>query len=230
MQPRRNDFPHFDHPVADPAWHWAPYVAEWQEPPGQIATHIAETFEQSARLLARFSDDQLNQAFWFLVNNSCSDFMHALVDPAVPISLRLRALRSFVPLSSKSWPRGARLTFPTSTNAKQIRSTARATCGGISCPSTAVPSNLSGPNLILRFSACCGACSRFPMMLVGRAHCTASVSGRSTTPRSLGLLRSFSRAHRIFVPNSLHTRSEPKSEMCNEIAEPRRWTEKRGSR
>jgi hypothetical protein len=86
----------FDHPVTDPAWHCAPHAPEWEGPPAQVATHIAETFEDSRRLLARFSDEQLNQAFWFLV--SSSEFMYALVDPGVPSSSRLRALRSFVPL------------------------------------------------------------------------------------------------------------------------------------
>jgi hypothetical protein len=88
----------FDHPVTDPAWHWAPDGPEWEELPAQVATHIAETFEDSGRLLARFSDEQVNQGLWFLVSNSCSEFMYALVDPGVPSSLRLRALRSFVPL------------------------------------------------------------------------------------------------------------------------------------
>lgn len=88
----------FDHPVSDPAWHWAPDAPEWEGPPAQVATHVAETFEESGRLLARFSDEQLNQAFWFLVSNSCSEFMYALVDSGVPSVSRLRALRSFVPL------------------------------------------------------------------------------------------------------------------------------------
>jgi hypothetical protein len=88
----------FDHPVTDPAWHWALDAPKWEGPPAQVATHIAQTFEDSGRLLAGFSDEQLNQAFWFLVSNICSEFMYALVDPAVPSASRLRALRSFVPL------------------------------------------------------------------------------------------------------------------------------------
>jgi hypothetical protein len=88
----------FDHPVTDPAWHWASDAPEWRESSSEVATHIAETFEQSGRLLARFSDEQLNQGFWFLVSNSCSEFMYSLVEHELPISLRLRALRSFVPL------------------------------------------------------------------------------------------------------------------------------------
>ena len=88
----------FDHTVTDPAWHWAPDASEWEEPPAQVATHVAEAFEESGRLLTRFSDEQLSQAFWFLMSNSCSDFMYALVDSGVPSLSRLRALRSFVPL------------------------------------------------------------------------------------------------------------------------------------
>ena len=88
----------FDHPVTDPAWYWAPDAPEWREPLDHVAAHIAHTFEQSGHLLARFSDQQLDQAFWFLVSNNCSQSMCALVDPGVPIASRLRALRSFVPL------------------------------------------------------------------------------------------------------------------------------------
>lgn len=88
----------FDHPLSNPAWHWAPDRPEWQGLYSQVATHIAETFEKSGRLLARFSDEQLNQGFWFLVSNSCSEFMHSLVDEELPFSSRLRALRSFAAL------------------------------------------------------------------------------------------------------------------------------------
>jgi hypothetical protein len=88
----------FDHPVTDPAWHRTSEGAERDWPADEVATYIAETFEQSGRLLAGFSDEQLNQAFWFLLDTGCSEFMCVLVDPSVPISSRLRALHSFVPL------------------------------------------------------------------------------------------------------------------------------------
>jgi len=88
----------FDHPVTDPAWHWSLDAPEWQDSPEHIASLIAETFERSGELLSRFSDVQLEQAFWFLVSGSGSNFMFALVDPGVPLANRLRALRSFVPL------------------------------------------------------------------------------------------------------------------------------------
>jgi hypothetical protein len=90
----------FDHPVEDLIWYEASEfpTPAWEGTHEQIARHIAETFEQSGRLLGRFSDAQLDQDFWFLAGVGNSDFMMSLIDSAVPESLRLRALRSFVPL------------------------------------------------------------------------------------------------------------------------------------
>lgn len=88
----------FDHEVTDPAWHFdidAPYI---HLPPAAAAELISETFEKSARLLRPFTDAQLNQGFWFLVSNGGSDHMFCLPDASVPLPLRQRALRSFVPL------------------------------------------------------------------------------------------------------------------------------------
>jgi hypothetical protein len=88
----------FDHPVSDPAWHWSLDAPAWEGDSQHSATFIADTFERSGELLARFSDEQLNQGFWYLVSSSCSEFMFALVEPKVPLATRLRAVRSFVPL------------------------------------------------------------------------------------------------------------------------------------
>jgi hypothetical protein len=88
----------FDHPVTEPAWDWSLDAPQWEDSPEHIASLIGDTFERSGDLLSRFSDAQLNQAFWYLVSGSGSEFMFALVDPNVHLSTRLRALRSFVPL------------------------------------------------------------------------------------------------------------------------------------
>ena len=88
----------FDHPLADPAWHWSLDGPSWAGSPERVTTFIADTFERSGDLLAGFTDAQLNQGFWYLVSNSCSDFMYSLVNFEVPMAARLRALRSFVPL------------------------------------------------------------------------------------------------------------------------------------
>ena len=88
----------FDHPVADPAWHWSSDAPAWEGSSEDTVALVADTFERSGELLARFTDEQLNQGFWYLTSASCSDFMFALVEPDVPLAARLRAVRSFVPL------------------------------------------------------------------------------------------------------------------------------------
>lgn len=88
----------FDHPVADPAWYWSTDAPVWQGSPEVTVTFLAQTFERSGELLARFTDAQLNQGFWFLTSDGCSNLMFRLFEPEVPMAARLRALRSFVPL------------------------------------------------------------------------------------------------------------------------------------
>jgi len=91
----------FEHPVAEPKakeWYWAEDAPEWDGPREEIPTLIAETFERSGELLARFPDDQQDQGFWFLVGVSEPRFMELLVEREIPLETRLRALRSFVPL------------------------------------------------------------------------------------------------------------------------------------
>jgi hypothetical protein len=92
----------FDHAVIDPPWYWAGAIAnyedEWPEAQETIVVHIAETFEHAGRLLSRFSDEQLDQGFWYLFREGPPDSMGMLLDARVPLACRLRALRSFVPL------------------------------------------------------------------------------------------------------------------------------------
>jgi len=95
----------FDHPVSDPPWHEAvdPEAAstgteEWPEPPETVVGYIAEAFERSGTLLSRFSDEQLDQGFWYLFYPDPRGFMETLLDERVPLASRRRAVRSFVPL------------------------------------------------------------------------------------------------------------------------------------
>jgi hypothetical protein len=88
----------FDHPVTDPAWHWATDAPELDPAPGLTAQFIAETFERAGELLASFSDAQINQGLYYMISARTSDYMFALTEKRVPRSLRFRVLRSFVPL------------------------------------------------------------------------------------------------------------------------------------
>jgi hypothetical protein len=103
LQPRDVWIEHvFDHAVSDPSWYSGSdpmkTFDEWPEAPETIATHIAETFEHAGELLSRFSNEQLNQGFWYLFYPHPRGFMAALLDQSVDVTIRLRALRSFVPL------------------------------------------------------------------------------------------------------------------------------------
>jgi hypothetical protein len=59
---------------------------------------MTETFERSGKLLARFSDGQINQALWRSVVGMGSEYIHAIKDESVPWEMRRRAVWSFVPL------------------------------------------------------------------------------------------------------------------------------------
>jgi hypothetical protein len=88
----------FNHPINEPAWYWSDDAEQWTGPRGQIPLLMAETFERGGELLAGFSDEQLDQGFWYLAGDTPPDFMLTLVDEKLPVAPRLRAIRSFVPL------------------------------------------------------------------------------------------------------------------------------------
>lgn len=60
----------FDRPVASPAWYWNPEADTWEEEPALSIAYITRAFEESARVFAPFSDAQLDQGLWHLINES----------------------------------------------------------------------------------------------------------------------------------------------------------------
>jgi hypothetical protein len=88
----------FAHPVTEPAWHFEIDAPELMLPRERTAQLIADTFEEGGSRLQPFTDEQLNQGFWFLLMGGNSDYMFCLTDVSVAWQLRRRALRSFVPL------------------------------------------------------------------------------------------------------------------------------------
>jgi len=90
----------FERPIDPPREHWyfAPNAPDRDDLPPHPEILIAEAFENSGTLLARFSDAQIGQGLEYLGNESCSAYMLTLLDPEIPFERRLRALRSFVPL------------------------------------------------------------------------------------------------------------------------------------
>ena len=88
----------FDHPVTETAWHFDIDALELTLPAERTAQLIADTFEQGDTLLRPYTDAQLNQGFWFLLNSGSSEFMFCLTDESAAWPVRRRAIRSFVPL------------------------------------------------------------------------------------------------------------------------------------
>jgi hypothetical protein len=85
----------FDHPVGDPQWYFDLEAPFWDAPAEITVDYISKFFENPNPFLKDYTDAQLNQGFWYLVSNGCSDMMFALTEPAVPLAQRLRCLSSF---------------------------------------------------------------------------------------------------------------------------------------
>jgi len=95
----------FDHPLPAPGapnWYHDPDEdSEWWDPadsPETTVAHLTVLFENAPSVLAPFSDAQVRQGLWFLVSNSCSDHMFALLNPSVPWSDRKRCIASMFTL------------------------------------------------------------------------------------------------------------------------------------
>jgi hypothetical protein len=75
----------FDHPVdhLKPAWYFDLDVPVWAEEPVAVS-YLTRLFDDPVPAVAPYSDAQINQGFWFLLSNACSDHMRMLLEPRVP--------------------------------------------------------------------------------------------------------------------------------------------------
>jgi hypothetical protein len=88
----------FDHPVSDPEWYWAP-DADTAEPPAPTSVaYLTRLFTDPEPISAPYTDAQLNQGFWYLVSNSCSNYMFTLLQPEVAWPARRAGLRAITNL------------------------------------------------------------------------------------------------------------------------------------
>lgn len=95
----------FDHPLPSPGapnWYCDPDKnSQWWNPsdsPKATVAYLTMLFENATSVLAPFSDAQVRQGLWFLVDNSCSDHLFALLNADVPWMLRKRCISSMCPL------------------------------------------------------------------------------------------------------------------------------------
>ena len=91
----------FEHEVRKPEWYFdldAPY---WDGDPETAVRYITQLFEDPGAYLEHFNDAQLNQGLWFLINGSCSDYIHAVHDESVPLESRLRCVQGIYSIFEK---------------------------------------------------------------------------------------------------------------------------------
>ena len=100
MHPRYQEWLHhvFDHPVTSQAWYFDDDASTFVAEPADIVRLIADTFENAGRDLACFPDAQVAQGFWYLVSTAGSNYMYDLLDSDSPLSERIHAIASIVPL------------------------------------------------------------------------------------------------------------------------------------
>jgi hypothetical protein len=90
----------FDHPVAEPPWHFQINEETWDGEPLLTVQHITRLFESPEHLLKAYSPEQLEQGLWYLSGEG-QPFMQALLDESVPWSVRKRGLLSVQTLYQK---------------------------------------------------------------------------------------------------------------------------------
>lgn len=88
----------FDHEVRSPEWYWDIDSPYWDGPADLTVRYITTLFEDPCEPLGTYTDEQLNQGFWYLVSSGGSDHMRVLSDLSVAEDERTRCLRAFVSL------------------------------------------------------------------------------------------------------------------------------------
>jgi hypothetical protein len=97
---------YFDHPVTDPAWHWADAAdaanaADRAElAPRQVVAHAARLFREAEEQLAQYSEAQANQGLSLLIQEGDSP-LYTLGETTVPLAERLHCIYSIATLFEK---------------------------------------------------------------------------------------------------------------------------------
>lgn len=90
----------FDRPVTPNAWFFDLQVEPFDAGPVELAGLVVSTFERCGRDLAQYSNEQLRYGLSYMLDNSSSDTVFALMSDDVPTDLRLRAIAALKVLYS----------------------------------------------------------------------------------------------------------------------------------
>ena len=88
----------FDHPVTSPEWHFDEDAPAFIAGAADVVHLMADTFRNSGRDLAGFTDTQVDQGLWYLASFSASNYFGELQDGATPLRRRILAIKSILSL------------------------------------------------------------------------------------------------------------------------------------
>ena len=83
----------FDHPVAEPAWHYDVDADSAELEPQRVIAYATELFQRAGELLSPYTDAQANQGLWFLIGEGNSP-LYPLAEASIPLEQRLSCIRS----------------------------------------------------------------------------------------------------------------------------------------
>lgn len=95
----------FDHAVAriSEAWYWEIDSETFELNSMRFVAYATKLFEESAHVLAPYTDEQVDQGFWFLVGATSE--LDILCSDVVPLPDRLRCIRSIFRLFEQCFAR-----------------------------------------------------------------------------------------------------------------------------
>lgn len=108
----------FDRPTVEEAWHASYHDnGRWlEQSPAVGLEFVTKLFENPLAYLSGYSDEQINQGVYIIVNTSSSDHFCGLVEGDVDLALRRMCIRSLENLSRERSHQGARTTSGSTRN------------------------------------------------------------------------------------------------------------------
>ena len=81
-------------PVTDPRWYWKEDAYYWDGPDNVVISYLTRTFSECDKVLSVYSDEQVAQGLWFLIDNSSCNYALAIKNGDLPLDTRIECINS----------------------------------------------------------------------------------------------------------------------------------------
>lgn len=88
-------------PFYEQAWHIDPDADWWNPEPAQAIAYLTRLFETPEPLAEQFTDSQIGQGLYYLVDNGAGAYCRSLTEATVPIEARLACIESISTLFAR---------------------------------------------------------------------------------------------------------------------------------